>query len=377
MNKFHVRRLDHSDLNENVLSGVCEPGLLQFRQNQKVCSGFIVILIQRSLLILGMPNIKLQSSDGEIFDVDVEIAKASVTIRTMLEDLGMEEDDQEPVPLHKVNSTILKKVIQWATYHINDPAPSEEDDICSWDADFLKVDQGTLSELILAANYLDIKGLLDVACKTVANMIKGKTPEEIRKITNIKNDFTPSEEEQVRKENEWFILIQRSLLILGMPNIKLQSSDGEIFDVDVEIAKASVTIRTMLEDLGMEEDDQEPVPLHNVNSTILKKVIQWATYHINDPSPSEEDDSREKRTDDISSWDADFLKVDQGTLFELILAANYLDIKGLLDVTCKTVANMIKGKTPEEIRKTFNIKNDFTPSEEEQVRKENEWCEEK
>ena len=38
---------------------------------------------------------------------------------------------------------------------------------------------------------------------------------------------------------------------------------------------------------------------------------------------------------------------------------------------------MIKGKTPEEIRKTFNIKNDFTPEEEEQVRKENEWCEEK
>ncbi|CAH1390004.1 unnamed protein product [Nezara viridula] len=59
------------------------------------------------------------------------------------------------------------------------------------------------------------------------------------------------------------------------------------------------------------------------------------------------------------------------------LAANYLDIKGLLDVTCKTVANMIKGKTPEEIRKTFNIKNDFSAAEEEQVRKENEWCEEK
>ena len=38
---------------------------------------------------------------------------------------------------------------------------------------------------------------------------------------------------------------------------------------------------------------------------------------------------------------------------------------------------MIKGKTPEEIRKTFNIKNDFTPGEEEQVRKENEWTEEK
>uniref|UniRef100_A0A1S4J450 SKP1 component dimerisation domain-containing protein n=1 Tax=Culex quinquefasciatus TaxID=7176 RepID=A0A1S4J450_CULQU len=63
-----------------------------------------------------------------------------------------------------------------------------------------------------------------------------------------------------------------------------------------------------------------------------------------DPVPAtDEDETKEKRTDDISSWDADFLKVDQGTLFEIIWAANYLDIKGLLDVSCKTVANMIKG----------------------------------
>lgn len=57
-------------------------------------------------------------------------------------------------------------------------------------------------------------------------------------------------------------------------------------------------------------------------------------------------------------------------------AANYLDIKPLLDVGCKTVANMIKGKSPEEIRKTFNIQNDFTPEEEDQIRRENEWAEE-
>ncbi|XP_025243617.1 S-phase kinase-associated protein 1 isoform X1 [Theropithecus gelada] len=153
-----------------------------------------------------------------------------------------------------------------------------------------------------------------------------------------------------------------------MPSIKLQSSDGEIFEVDVEIAKQSVTIKTMLEDLGMDDEgDDDPVPLPNVNAAILKKVIQWCTHHKDDPPPPEDDENKEKRTDDIPVWDQEFLKVDQGTLFELILAANYLDIKGLLDVTCKTVANMIKGKTPEEIRKTFNIKNDFTEEEEAQV----------
>ena len=58
-------------------------------------------------------------------------------------------------------------------------------------------------------------------------------------------------------------------------------------------------------------------------------------------------------------------------------ASNYLDIKPLLDVGCKTVANMIKGKSPDEIRKTFNIQNDFTPEEEDQIRRENEWAEDR
>ncbi|XP_015749368.1 PREDICTED: S-phase kinase-associated protein 1-like isoform X3 [Acropora digitifera] len=140
-----------------------------------------------------------------------------------------------------------------------------------------------------------------------------------------------------------------------MPMIKLKSADGEILDVDEEVAK------TMLEGLGIADFDDEPLPLPNVNGAILKKVIQWAEKHKDDSPPPDE------RTDDIDPWDQEFLKVDQGTLFELILAANYLNLKGLLDVTCKTVASMIKGKTPEQIRQTFNLENTSTPEEEEQV----------
>ena len=96
----------------------------------------------------------------------------------------------------------------------------------------------------------------------------------------------------------------------------------------------------MLED--HDDTADTPIPLPNVSGKILEKVIEFCTHHLND-SPPNSDAGDDKRTDNISPWDTDFCKIDQTTLFELILAANYLDIKPLLDLTCKTVANMIKG----------------------------------
>ncbi|KAB5570045.1 Skp1 family, dimerization domain-containing protein [Coniochaeta sp. 2T2.1] len=159
--------------------------------------------------------------------------------------------------------------------------------------------------------------------------------------------------------------------------VLLQSNDGVHIEVDRVVAERSVLIRNMIEDLG---DDQmsQPIPIMNVNEAVLKKVIEWCEHHRNDPiQPADEEADTRKKTTDIEEWDQKFMQVDQEMLFEIILAANYMDIKPLLDVGCKTVANMIKGKSPEEIRKTFNITNDFTPEEEEHIRRENEWAEDR
>ena len=159
-------------------------------------------------------------------------------------------------------------------------------------------------------------------------------------------------------------------------DLTLTSSDGEDIKVQKDVAERSLLIKNMVADLG-DEAVEEAIPIANVNAAVLRKVVEWCEHHKADPpAPAEDDSDVRKKTTDIEEWDQKFMQVDQEMLFEIILAANYLDIKQLLDVGCKTVANMIKGKSPEEIRKTFNIQNDFTPEEEDQIRRENEWAEE-
>ena len=52
------------------------------------------------------------------------------------------------------------------------------------------------------------------------------------------------------------------------------SHDGETFEVDVEIAKQSQTIKTKLDDLGVEEVDGKSISLPDVDADILKKVYK-------------------------------------------------------------------------------------------------------
>ncbi|AEO69145.1 0085f8fa-fd9e-4c7a-bdfb-f8d6294d38f9 [Thermothielavioides terrestris] len=164
----------------------------------------------------------------------------------------------------------------------------------------------------------------------------------------------------------------------SLQRVTLTSNDGTQIEVDRAVAERSILIKNLIDDLGESAVASDAIPIPNVNDAVLRKVLEWCEHHRNDPPQSADDENdNRKKTTDIDEWDQKFMQVDQEMLFEIILAANYLDIKALLDVGCKTVANMIKGKSPEEIRKTFNITNDFTPEEEEQIRRENEWAEDR
>ena len=150
--------------------------------------------------------------------------------------------------------------------------------------------------------------------------------------------------------------------------ITLRSSDNEEFEVEEAVAMESQTIRHMIED----DCADNGIPLPNVNSKILAKVIEYCNKHVH--AAAADTTNASGGGEDLKNWDAEFVKVDQATLFDLILAANYLNIKGLLDLTCQTVADMMKGKTPEEIREIFHIKNDLTKEEEDEIRRENQWA---
>lgn len=145
--------------------------------------------------------------------------------------------------------------------------------------------------------------------------------------------------------------------------ITLQCRDGEQYVVEEVVALESQTIRCMVED----DCSGNVIPLPNVAGKVLAKVLQYCKKHA-------EEGGKEWGEAALMAWDKDYVNdFDTNTLYDVILAANYLNINGLLDLTCQKTADMIKGKSPTEIRETFNIKNYLTPEEEEEVRRENGW----
>lgn len=162
-------------------------------------------------------------------------------------------------------------------------------------------------------------------------------------------------------------------------------AESKTFDVDRPTIEVSTYIRNLLKNLNPDddEDDDEDVevenyipeiPIQTINDQTMEKVIQWCEHYtevnkdeIKKSTDSVDDDENGLRRSNVDNdedddtkpsvldpWDKHFLDIDAELLQSVIKAANFLDIKPLLNASCKAVAELVRGRTPEEIINAFN-----------------------
>lgn len=109
-----------------------------------------------------------------------------------------------------------------------------------------------------------------------------------------------------------------------------------------------------------DDEDMIDVPLPNVSTAVLEKVLEYCRHYQEEPmTPIQTPLKSSKLEELVQSWYADFVKVPRALLFDLVAAANFMDIKSLLDLTCLAVSILIKGKSAAELREMFNIAGDY------------------
>ena len=142
-------------------------------------------------------TVTLTTADGggAAFDLDSDHAALSVTLKHMMEDTL---DDVIRVP--NVSRAVLSMVVEYMSACGRGDAFKLPDD----------VGRGLLLRLIVAADFLDIRGLLDVACDAAADLLrKSKSRDETRRLLNMTNDddrITREEEVQLRTTHSWAFL---------------------------------------------------------------------------------------------------------------------------------------------------------------------------
>ena len=92
--------------------------------------------------------------------------------------------------------------------------------------------------------------------------------------------------------------------------ITLTTNDDVAFDVDEAVAFESQTIKDAFGDGRADNGTLLP----NVSSKILSKVIEYCNMHVE----ARKFEERSGFDEELKAWDADFVKVDQGTLFGLV-----------------------------------------------------------
>ena len=152
--------------------------------------------------------------------------------------------------------------------------------------------------------------------------------------------------------------------------IKVKSNDNKVVELSSKAASKSGLLRGIIEDYP---EDTE-FPLNNVNGVTLEKVKEYLIHYQDSEPKTVEKPLKKEFKDCVDDWDYNFIGDDNSSILSLILAANFMDIKPLLELGSAKVASKIRGTTTENIRKDFNIK-EITKEEEEQIEKDKKYLE--
>ncbi len=143
--------------------------------------------------------------------------------------------------------------------------------------------------------------------------------------------------------------------------IRIRCNDGHEFLVSKDVANMSAVLRGMLDELG---DHLAHVVLPNVNGGTMAHVLDYCRKHMQINKVASNATATQRMGHTLMAI------CSREALFELTNAANYLDIEELRDVACDFIANMVDGKSTEEIRVLLNLTSDFTEEEELAIRNE-------
>jgi S-phase kinase-associated protein 1 len=115
----------------------------------------------------------------------------------------------------------------------------------------------------------------------------------------------------------------------------------------------------------------DTIPLAAVPIEALNKVVDYmekmAAFKADGTSDKE-----------VQQWVSDYKKTMEAQdklplLFQTMTAANFMNVRTLLDELCKFFAEMIAQRTPDEILDYFNIKKDATWEEEQELIATHKW----
>lgn len=152
----------------------------------------------------------------------------------------------------------------------------------------------------------------------------------------------------------------------------LVSSTGDKFVVDKKIAAQSILLKTMIDD--DDDDDEMEIPLPNAKSGPIKKMIEFSEQYDENKFELQRPIRAAEMKKLCPEWYANFVDdMPYYDMFELLETASYMDHKPLVDLLSAKVSTLIKGKSTEDICKTFGVVEEFTEEEKKQVYLENPW----